>query len=112
MKRGLRRAGEVVTVLRVASVGKGRGRAASSTAASHTAIGPGPRLAHVAYGISVTTRVARTMASSLSRDSATAGAVTTCTPPSSEGRNSLASTASSGNTTLRTSPSLSGHSAA
>ena len=37
----------------VTTVGNGVGRAAASVRASHTAIWPRPRLAHVAYGIAM-----------------------------------------------------------
>src|SRR5439155_23588370 len=53
MVRGFRRAGDVVTVAVVATLGHGVGRATASVAASQTIIWPRPRFAHIAYGMAV-----------------------------------------------------------
>ena len=53
MKRGSRRLGDAATVARVASVGAGVGLTDAPVRAIHTAISPGPRLAHAKYGIAV-----------------------------------------------------------
>src|SRR3990170_779847 len=104
---------DAVILLFDAAVGKGVGRAAASVRASHTAIWPRPRFAHVAYGIAMNGCSAFFTFPCASRDSPDAVLFTTCTPFSRSGRNSEASVAVSGRTMLRTLPfGLSGHSAA
>src|SRR6266508_3990505 len=113
MARGLRRAGDVVTVAVVAAVGHGVGLATASVAASQTIICPRPRFAHMAYGIAMKSCSAFVTLPFASYARPYARPVITWTPLSRFGRNSLASVALSGSTMFRTVPfGLSGHSAA
>src|SRR5712692_4254199 len=104
---------EVVTVLVVAMVGYGVGRALASVRGSQTSISPRPRLAHVEYGIATRFCPVFTMLPCASIASPYAcDDLTTSTPFSSPGRYSADRIAVSGKTRLRTRPfALSTHSA-
>ena len=71
---------DVVTVLVVAMVGYGVGRALASVRGSQTSISPRPRLAQVEYGMAVSVCSVFTTWPCASIASPYARAVTTCTP--------------------------------
>src|SRR5215212_399516 len=112
MPRGLLSGTEVVILLVVAIVGHGVGFADVSLRASHTAICPGPRFAHIAYGMARNACSVFVIDPRASYASAAARPLMTCTPFSRSARNSLVRLAASGSTMFLTlPPGLSGHSA-
>src|SRR6185503_7232915 len=96
--------GDAVISAVVTTVGNGVGFAAVSTRASHTAICPRPRFAHVAYGIAMNGCSLRVMLPFASNARPDARPLITSTPFNRSRRNSAVSALLSGNTMFLTLP--------